>query len=103
MTTENVPTTVKDKSGLGVASLVLGILSICPSAIIWPCAGLMGLAGLILGFLGLKSTKKGMATAGIILSALALLWTVVAIVLTAIGASSGFMDQWQQYLNQLNY
>jgi uncharacterized membrane protein len=31
------------------------------------------------------------------------LWTIVAIILTAIGASSGFMDQWQNYLNQLNY
>ncbi len=98
---ESVP--ANNKSGLGIASLVCGIVSLCPSALIWPCAGLFGLAGLILGILGLKSPKKGLATAGIILSILALLWTVVAIILTAIGASSGFMDQWQNYLNQLNY
>jgi uncharacterized membrane protein len=31
------------------------------------------------------------------------LWTIIAIILTAIGASSGFMDQWQNYLNEFNY
>jgi uncharacterized membrane protein len=98
---ESVP--AKDKSGLSIASLVLGIVSLCPSAIVWPCSGLFGLAGLILGILGLKSPKKGLATAGIILSVLALLWTIIAIILTAIGASSGFMDQWQNYLNEFNY
>lgn len=107
MTTEslppNAPTTVKDKSGFGIASLVLGILSICPSAFVFPCSGLFGIVGLILGFLGLKSAKKGLAIAGIILSALALLWALIATILTVTGVASGFMNQWMDYLNQMNY
>jgi hypothetical protein len=98
---ESVP--VNDKPGLGIASLVVGIVGLCPSALFFPCSGLFGIVGVILGLLGLKSSKKGLAIAGIILSALAILWAIIATILSIMGVSSGVFDQWQNYYNQLNY
>jgi hypothetical protein len=62
--------------GLAIASLVLGILSLCASAAWW-CGGPISIVGLVLGALGVKSRGKGMAIAGIILSVVGLLLLVI--------------------------
>jgi len=62
--------------GMAIASLVLGILSLCASAAWW-CGGPISIVGLVLGALGVKSQGKGMAIAGIILSAIGLVLLVL--------------------------
>ena len=77
--TETLPPVVeqpKDKSGLAIASLVLGILSLC-AWIIPFCGGPFALAGIILGVLGMKSKQKGMAIAGIVMSAIGIILTII--------------------------
>jgi hypothetical protein len=65
-----------DRRGFAIASLVLGILSLCGSAIFW-CGGLISVVGIVLGALGINSKGKGMAIAGIILSALGLILAII--------------------------
>lgn len=79
------PTSVPtgDKKGLAIASLVLGILSLC---LIWiPYVGWLGLIGtiigLILGIMGLKSSGKGMAIAGIIICTFAFILGMLNLVI----------------------
>jgi hypothetical protein len=62
--------------GFAIASLVLGILSLCGSASIF-CGGILGVVAIVLGALGLNSKGKGMAVAGIILGALGLILAIV--------------------------
>lgn len=54
-----------DRKGLATAALVLGIVGI-PLACCAYLAIIPGLLGVIFGILGIKSSKKGMAIAGII-------------------------------------
>ncbi len=71
-------------NGLGIASLILGIVSLlftlsgaaCVSVFIAP-------VGLLLGFMGLKHPERGLATAGIILNSI----TVILSILAALGAA----------------
>ena len=68
-----------DKKGLCIASMVLGIISIvlfCIWYISVPCA----ILAIIFGILGMKSSFKGMAIAGIITGALGILFTIVIFV-----------------------
>lgn len=85
-------------NGLGIASLVLGILGLLLSWV--PCVGFFGAAlagvGLVLGIVGLILAKndaamgKGSAIAGTILSAVALLlWVLVTLVLGGLLAAGG--------------
>jgi len=77
-----------DKSGKATASFWLGIGGMI--AWIIPLIGLpVSIAGLITGGLGLDSEKKGKAVAGIVLSVIALLLSVVNAVLGAVLASKG--------------
>ena len=74
---------VPDRKGMAVASLVLGILSVelfCLWYLSLPCA----VVGLILGILSLKSSGRGMAIAGLVLSIIALAIAVVTIILFAL-------------------
>jgi len=70
------PTPTGGSKGLGIASLILGILSLCASVSMW-CGGTLSIVGLILGVLGLKTSGKSMAVVGIILSAVGLLLMLV--------------------------
>jgi hypothetical protein len=76
----STPAPAGDKKGLAIASLVLGILSLCAS-LGWWCGGSTSIVGLVLGFLGVKSSGKNMAIAGMILSTIGLLLTIVFLVL----------------------
>lgn len=66
------------KNGFAIASLVLGILSFC-------CFGIVaGALAVIFGILGLKSQKRGMAIAGIVLGSIA---AVVCLIFILLGGS----------------
>lgn len=70
-----VPRT-NDKQGLAIASLVVGIINLC--AWFLPiCGGPLSIVGIVLGVLGLPSTRRGMAIAGIVLSSIALLLSII--------------------------
>lgn len=64
----------KQTNGLAIASLVLGIVSaVCIFFGVYAFIGIItGIVGLVLGILARKKQPNGMATAGIILSAVAL-------------------------------
>lgn len=79
---------VRDNKGKALASLILGLFSII--AWIIPLFGLpVTVVGLIMGILGRKSTRKRMAIAGIILSIIFLIATVVNASLGAYYAIAG--------------
>ena len=102
---ESVP--ANDKPGLGIASLVLGIISLCGSWVPFAnyCLTLFVLGGIVTGILGLKSSKKGLAIAGLVLSILALCAVIGSIILWSSIDASQFMDpsQWENLMNQMNY
>ena len=79
------------RNGLGVTSLVLGILALLGSwvPVVGVVAGILAVVGLVLGIVGMRrarrgeATNRGVALAGTILSALALLVAIVTTVLYA--------------------
>jgi hypothetical protein len=76
----------------------VGILVACLNLIgLWPVAVVLGIVGVVLGFMGLKSKeRKGQAIAGIILNFLwiafgllaFLAWGLLAVFLSALSSSS---------------
>lgn len=102
-----VETPVKDKSGLGIASLILGVLSLCGAWLPYVnyCLAVACLAGIVTGILGLSGSKKGLAIAGLILSILSICALAASIIFwTGVGtALLQDPSQWQDFLNQLNY
>ena len=54
-----------DKKGFSIAALVLGIIALVLCCI-WYVSIPCGIIALILGIIGLKSSKRGMSIAGII-------------------------------------
>lgn len=77
--------------GLSIASLALGVLSLCGWII--PCIGIpVSLAGIIIGIIGIaKADLKPMAIVGVILNALTIIAAIInSIAGAAIGLSGGF-------------
>lgn len=73
-----------EQKGMSIASLILGIVSLvlfCVWYLSIPCA----IIAIILGVMGRKKGGKGMATAGIVLGAIAIVLVVVVLILAAIG------------------
>ena len=71
---------VADRSGRAVAALVLGIIGLLAWLI--PFIGLpIQIVGLVLGIQSRKSTKHGMAIAGIVLSSIGILLSIVSALL----------------------
>ena len=72
-------------NGLGIASMILGIV-----AILLACC--VAAAGLILGIIALQKPKygssRGMALAGVICSVIALLMKIIVIILLGVGIGS---------------
>jgi hypothetical protein len=93
-----VPAPTGDKKGLAIASLILGILSLCAS-LGWWCGGPISIVGLVLGFLGVKSSGKGMAIAGMILSAIGVLLTIVFVIISSVSGPI-FQQIQSQLMNQ---
>lgn len=83
------PKTTIPGRGLGIASMVLGIVSLALFCVVYlaiPCA----IVGIILGIVGRNQAKKagaptGMATAGIICSSIALGIVIIAAIFAAVG------------------
>ncbi len=84
-----------EKMGLSIASLVLGILSLCGSGA-FICGGILGIVAIILGYLGLHSKGRGMAIAGIILGAIGILLTLIFLVFHPFSN----IFNWQRILNR---
>ena len=92
--------------GLGIASLILGILALMTGWIF--IGGLLGLIGLILGIISLIQAKKAgapkaMAITGIVLSVLGMLSAIVMGILVAFVFQNadipGALEACQQYQN----
>ena len=88
------PASTSNNKGFAIASLVLGILSLCGSVSFW-CGGLISLIGIVLGALGINSKSKSMAIAGIVLSALGLILTII---FRMVFRGVLFNHFWQQFL-----
>ena len=86
---QQTPAPMPEQKGFSIASMILGIVGF----LAW-CIPLFGfpvcLTGLILGIVGIKKGGKGMAIAGIIMSAITLVMTIVN---SAIGAYLGATGQ----------
>lgn len=83
------PAAPQPKNGLGIAALVFGILAVVLS---WTVIGgiVLGIAAIVLGFLGRGRSKRGEATSGGISLAgliLGILGVLLSIALVAIGVS----------------
>lgn len=73
-----------DRQGAAIASFVLGVLNLLSWCI--PFVGFfMALAGIITGIFGIKSTKRGFAIAGIVLSAVGMILSLAAFGLLIFG------------------
>ena len=87
------PPAVPNKNSKALCAMISGIFSIL-------CCGPLGILALVLGLSAKKEiqasggaqTGGGMATAGIVLGALALVWMVVATILFATGVLTFNMD-----------
>lgn len=82
----------EDKNGLCIASMVLGIISIV-LFLIWfisiPCA----ILAVIFGCIGIKSSKKGMAIAGIVTGSITgVLMVIIFSFLVTFGLTYGIID-----------
>ena len=88
-------TSLNNKQGFAIASLVLGIVSFFIPFI----GSVGGIVGLIFGIIGLQNSKKGMAIAGIILSSLGILIGIISIV----GLISGIFGIFSDIFNVFKY
>ncbi len=78
-------------NGLGIAGFVmslLGLLTSCCTCFV-PWLGLLSLVGLILSFIAVFRKPRGMAIAGIILGALALIVVLIGIIFSAMASGVG--------------
>ena len=80
---------VKEKKGLSIAALVLGLVGLL--AWILPIIGLpVGVVGLVLGIVGIKKGARKRAVAGIVLCIISLVLTIAN---ASIGAYMGYKGQ----------
>jgi hypothetical protein len=82
MTDQELPAADAQKpSGKAIASLVLGVGSLLLSCLLGPLTLPFALAGLVLGFMSLKTAGRGLAIGGMITSGIALIFGLVSIVI----------------------
>jgi hypothetical protein len=77
-----------NRANLAIASLVLGVLSLC-SAFLGVCGAPVPVIGIILGVISFKSPRHGLALAGILFNAMGLL---LGIALTILTIAMGFFS-----------
>ena len=95
------PAPAGDKKGLAIASLVLGILSLCGS-LLWFCGVPISIVVIVLGFLAMKSTGRGLAIGGLILSAVGLLLAIVLAILGVV-ATPAIQQLQNQIISNMGY
>ena len=61
---------------LALASAALGMMSLC-LALVPACGGIVSVLGIVLGLFSLKTEHNGTATAGVVISSLGILLSVV--------------------------
>jgi len=93
-----------DRSTLATVSLVLGIISILSGCVTLvpipflsccsiPLAIVLGIAGLVTGFMGLQSSARTQAIVGLVLSGLGILIPIVLIIIVfVLGIGLAIMD-----------
>lgn len=85
-------------TGFGIASLVLGIVSIVVCCI-WYISIPAGILAIVFGIMQIvKNEKRGMAIAGIICSAVGVIASIVVLIYAAYMVSSGL---YQDIMNQM--
>ena len=99
----NVPAPTETK-GLAIASLVLGIAGVIFSFLVTFVGFVAGIVGLILGILARKKGQpKGMTLTGIILSAVAIVLSIILFIIAIVVVGSVLNDpSVQQELSDLN-
>lgn len=89
----------KERKGFCIASMVLGIICLvffCVWYLSIPC----GILAIIFGILGVKSTSKGMAIAGLITGSIGLVVSILIIIFIIIfGMAVGFSEIFDDYDN----
>lgn len=68
-----------EKKGFSIAALVLGIIALVLCCI-WYVSIPCGIIALILGIIGLKSSKRGMSIAGIITGVIGMILSIVLVI-----------------------
>lgn len=90
--------------GFAITSMILGICSLCLSCCVWFITFFTSIAGLVFGIVSLKKNEsgRGMAIAGIILSGVALLFSIVTgIIVIATMAEAGSL--YSSYYDYYDY
>ena len=91
------PVQSQNGGGAAIASLVCGLIALLTSFLAaccyWVIPVPLALAGIVTGFMGMKSDKRGMAIAGLICSIIALLISSVWFILFLIGLAAGGAQQ----------
>ncbi|MCD4752144.1 MAG: DUF4190 domain-containing protein [Anaerolineaceae bacterium] len=90
------------KDWMAIVSLVSGILSLCTAFIPLVCciAPVFTIAAVVLGILGLKSTKKTLAIIGIVIGGLGIIAQIIMTIIGFVGgASQGFLDEFQYQMD----
>ncbi|QNM04748.1 zinc-ribbon domain-containing protein [Qiania dongpingensis] len=80
-------------TGLAIASLVLGIIGTCCCCLPLLCIPI-GIVGLIFGIIGMKSSSRGLAIAGLVLSSIALVLGVMMILVMIVSGDSYISYHW---------
>lgn len=79
--------------GFAIAGMVCGIVSVVLVCCFFPVAILCAIAGIVLSIIALKKRQsKGMAIAGIITSAVAILISIIIVIITVVFSASIFTE-----------
>ncbi len=83
------------KIGISITSMILGIVSfVCCPIYFWWIDGILAIVSIVMGIVSVKNkyAGKGMAIAGIICAALALVFAGIMLALFILGFSAGFVE-----------
>ena len=85
------PPAPAEKTWAAITALVLGIINLC-GWLLPICGGPIGIAAIIFGILGLKTSKRTMAIIGLVLGGLTLILTIINSVAGAVLFANGGFD-----------
>lgn len=90
----------KPRNGLGITSMILGIISVVFSCCCYGLSVVLGIVAIILGIVSMRKneTTKGFAIAGIITGSIGLVFAVLFIVLEIYVRQSGLYDYYMEQI-----